>query len=730
MFPGSSVVEQVTVNHLVAGSNPARGATIFFQENLINSNLRMNDEHFKYRPEIDGLRAIAVLAVIFFHAHYSFFPGGFIGVDIFFVISGYLITSILLKALETDSFSLINFYERRIRRIIPALSFMMAVSVIVFAFVMPPYDYINVGESLLATAFFVSNLYFMRQEGYFDAPADIKPLLHTWSLAVEEQFYVIFPILLITLFYLGKRYSQKAHIFPTLLFVFFISFSLALFWGAQSEDKLFSLPFVPDKLFGNATYASANFYLFFSRAWELMAGALLSRFALRGCSLSPLFKEFLSFLGLLMIIVSFLFMDETFSFPGGAALPAVAGTMLFILSAQNAQTFAARILSSRPFVWIGKISYSLYLWHWPIFVFAFYVSFNNISEIEKICLILLSFLISVFSYCYVEMPIRRKTFLSSRSKLFVAGIGSLIILAVGGASISFFNGYPQRIPQDALKYTKMLKDKHARQDECFSKTIEDLEKTGACIMGNAEKEALSLLVWGDSHADSIMPVIEKLSRDYGIKSAIIAHGRCLPVFNVYHKSKKGLCSEVQRFVKGYIEENKPEHILLVGRWTESVFGPKDQRPGEHFFIKDQELNPQTPLEAQEVFLRNFKSTLDFFLETAQGVWVLQQAPEQKYAPLDALRIRMTGADMRVLEVASSSEHQNYNQFVLDSFENVRGNKIHILKPEDILCDTSICHMIANDKFLYRDKNHLNPYGAMHIEPVFTPLFDAARAERP
>ena len=335
----------------------------------------------KYRPEIDGLRALAVVPVILFHAGFDIFSGGFIGVDIFFVISGYLITTILLEDIEEGRFSLVNFYERRARRIIPALFFVVIVC-IPFAWMwMLPSQMKDFSQSLVAVSLFASNILFWQESEYFTAFEQEKPLLHTWSLAVEEQYYILFPIFLIFAWRFGKN-----KVFLMILMMAAISFLISE-WGWRYK-------------------ANANFFLAPTRAWELFAGSI-SAFLVKNRGVRK--NNVLAIIGLAAIIFSISAYDKTTPMPSLYALVPVLGVMLLILYA-NKDTFAAKLLSMKIFVGIGLISYSAYLWHQPIFVFARIKQISQPSPTLMLLFCLLSMLLAYLSWIYVEKPLEKRVF--------------------------------------------------------------------------------------------------------------------------------------------------------------------------------------------------------------------------------------------------------------------------------------------------------------------------------
>ena len=308
-----------------------------------------------YRPDIDGLRAIAVLAVLFFHADLGFVPGGYVGVDVFFVISGFLITRLIVGEINEDNFSLMRFYERRIRRLFPALFLVLFVSLVAGALILLPQDFTYMSRNTFGAAAFVSNIAYWTQTGYFEGDAKVRVLLHTWSLAVEEQVYIIYPIILMVIL---RKWAL--HIKSILLCLAGLSF-VACVWMTGIDQ-------------------STAFYLMPFRAWEFLIGALLAV----GLFKAPESKQtatFAGIAGLALLIATFAIFDDLTVFPGAAALIPCLGTALLIWAGKDVLT--GRILSVAPMQFVGKISYSVYLWHWPLFVFVNYVNIGKLTLLEN-----------------------------------------------------------------------------------------------------------------------------------------------------------------------------------------------------------------------------------------------------------------------------------------------------------------------------------------------------------
>ena len=365
----------------------------------------------KYRPEIDGLRALAVLPVIFFHAGFSWFSGGYVGVDIFFVISGYLITTIIINEMDGSRFYLLNFYERRARRILPALFFVMLVATPLAIYSLTPYGLKEFGQSLISTSTFSSNILFFLKSGYFETSAELKPLIHTWSLAVEEQYYILFPLLLM----ITKAWNRKLMFF-FLCLMFLASLSLAHWATVYSQDP---------------QVISASFFLLPTRGWELLLGVAAAFYIQAGNTIQSSFlKQFAGIAGLFLIIFSISAFDKYTPFPSLFTLAPTLGALLLILGATQG-TWAYKILSSRSIVFLGLISYSTYLWHQPIFAFSRQIMLGELSEITLLLLSFFSIGMGYLSWKWIEQPFRDKKRFSQISIFILSGSFMIFISAVG-----------------------------------------------------------------------------------------------------------------------------------------------------------------------------------------------------------------------------------------------------------------------------------------------------------
>jgi len=480
----------------------------------------------KYRPDIDGLRALAIIPVVLYHTGFTAFSGGFIGVDVFFVISGYLITFIIHDEIRQNRFTVTGFYERRIRRIFPALFTVVLFCSISAAFVMLPQGFEDFGQSVVAATLFVANIFFLTTSDYFGAAAETKPLLHTWSLSVEEQFYVIYPLLLVLIYrYFHGRWR------PVLLPAALISLMLSIS--------------------GVSFFPSAAFYLLPTRAWELLLGSFLA------LGLFPQMKDkgamdLASIIGLLLILWSIFFFSRLTPFPGWYAILPCAGAALIIYSGSNGTSAAGRLLSNRIVVFIGLISYSLYLWHWPLMVFGKQIFYNNQFKYHDVAVVALSLILAMISWRYVERPFRRRGTAKQRKRLFAAAAVVMTMSVVAGAAIDSSQGWPARFGDKLVSLDCNLDTYNL--GSCFlSEDQSYLEWKGEECFLTSDKP-VSTLLWGDSFAAHYVPGINASTELLDSNIVQYTAGGCAPAFDfdpAYRPQCKKFSAQVDRIISCY-----------------------------------------------------------------------------------------------------------------------------------------------------------------------------------
>ena len=502
-----------------------------------------------YRRDIDGLRAVAVLLVVFNHLH-TRFNGGYIGVDVFFVISGYLISSVIIQQMNRGEFSIVEFYERRIRRIFPALFVMMGVVTVLAWIFLTPSELEEYARSMLAAVYSVSNLLFWNESGYFDAPSSLKPLLHTWSLAVEEQFYILFPLVLVLVRKWFPRRLQAA--IWTLTSVTFVLACVGV-W----RDPIAAFFFAP------------------LRAWELLIGTILSQRYLPKIE-GAIQRNLAALAGLLLIFVPALLYSPQTPFPGIAALPPCLGAALLIAAGESGGSIVGSILSWRPVTFIGLISYSLYLWHWPILVFqttsSALLHVPQFDRKAKLAVFIVSLIVATLSWRFVETPFRKGRFRPGRRTLAYMTVVSLIVLTLAGGSIVWDHGMPSRFPPDALlvsNFSSYDPTVAFRQGDCFivdpPNTFDDF-RPQTCLADDRTRKHYLLL--GDSHAAHLYAGLVAEFPEINFSQA--THSGCKSVVpdSFETESDTDDCTRMAQFIYGdYLLHHHIDTILLAGRWT-------------------------------------------------------------------------------------------------------------------------------------------------------------------
>jgi peptidoglycan/LPS O-acetylase OafA/YrhL len=656
--------------------------------------------NLKYRKDIDGLRAISVLSVLLTHAGIGLFSGGFIGVDVFFVISGYLITTILVKEIQSNEFSLIRFYERRIRRILPALFVVVAFTVAVCVVMYDAEKFMDFGKSVIATTLFVSNINFWKESGYFDAPSQLKPLLHTWSLAVEEQFYIFFPLFMFLLY----RYAKK-------LAPFILAGTAVLSFGFAVH--------------GTFTDPSAAFYLSHLRAWELLVGSMLA-INIIPTGVGKKYSNIIGFVGLAMIAIPIFQYTESTKFPGISALAPVLGAALILFSGMEGKSLVGRFLSIPPLVFIGKISYSLYLWHWPLIIFVKYYMIRQLTPFEVGGLLVASILISALSWRFVETPFRSKSFISTRQIYALGAIGMVLMFFAGG-TVYYFKGFPER---QGLEY--LAKDKKKEEvwlfKECNINYTDNPEAITPCEVGD-RSQLPSFIIMGDSHTPTYGKAIHRSAEQSGVSGILSYDQGCPTLLDMIPNPEIGdvPCIEYNHMALSYLKEH-PEinTVILASRWTIWVEGVRyKQEEGVKLHLTDS-LGEAPPDASEEyLFTLGLERTIKAILELDRKVVVVAPLPEIGYdVPSANFIASRTRRDINELIAPSLDEYLTRTQktfAILESFKEKYG--IQVIEPWKTLCVEGKCRAAINDIPLYNDDDHLSIFGSELVTPVFDPLFE-------
>lgn len=635
-----------------------------------------------YRPDIDGLRALAVLSVVFCHADLGL-KGGYVGVDVFFVISGYLITSLIAKDLRQGTFSLMDFWGRRVRRILPALVVVTLAAIVAGWFILLPEDYANLGKSVIALVLMVSNIHFYQDTGYFAAAADEKPLLHTWSLAVEEQFYLFVPFLAFVPVWIRRaRWSLAAVILCGIL-----SFALSVY--------------------GVNRHPSATFYLLPTRAWELIVGAIIALVpSVRFSKLSP-FMTAAGVAGVLLILIPVVLYDSKTSFPGLAAFPPVAGTALLIWlgGVTSCQLVSSRILGWSPIVFIGKISYSLYLWHWPILVYAKYWNILPLPVPARMGLVFASGLLAVWSWRYVENPFRRWRIEAARGFVVSVAVVVLGIVLVVGIALKLNRGFESRVPSEVLHLTALrFAVPDSMKNYSFDMAYGDNDDPKHVTQFGPKGEKPQVLIWGDSFAMALVPAVESLCQKTGVTAWMAARAGAPPIMGFARPDRRQTYERtlvVNEAIFEQVRLRKIPAVVLVAHWQDygKSYGPQ--------------------------FETALLKTIEDLKALGSKVYLVIDVPSFPCnVPTALARCALSGRDPSFLRLLPATYTAD-RSFCESLRQRISGEKVEFLDPlPSLLKRMPTLDLLPYDEdgCFYSDSDHLSPYGALAIEPALAPAF--------
>ncbi|MDO6479813.1 acyltransferase family protein [Shimia thalassica] len=644
-----------------------------------------------HRPEIDGLRSIAVLAVVFYHFGVTGFGGGFVGVDIFFVISGFLIGSILWKELqEIGKISLSRFYLRRIRRLAPAYFVMTVVALGVGWFVLMPFEFRELGKGVIAATVYLSNVLFFRQAGYFDGSAEEKVLLHTWSLSVEEQFYLVFPALLLLL----ARWPKV--LVPAL-------------WGIAAVSLV-------SAIYLTTRHQPAAFYLFPFRAWELLAGVLLAMTSVGKQRRGP----WVSWSGLVLVIGSVIAIRPEYGFPGWQAIFPVLGTVLLIMGGRD-ENVVNRALSSKGPVLIGLVSYSLYLWHWPVFVFATYAFGPIETLIEKTGWIALSIGLAALSWRFVEQPVRLSAAITPRILVGATAVASCAALGIG-ALLYKTEGMPARFSDDVRVHIDASADFIQDWSRCITPQAGAWQGIETCAIG--PEGPPELLIWGDSHLRAYQDGLAQLALEKNVPALIVWRAGCPPFFGV-SKTESAATSaqdEACKLANAQIETaiegwHDLKSVVLIGRWTYYA-------TGQGFGI-----DAHNHIQLHQDYDALAQQTVETLQNRDVAVFVVQQVPE--FTRYDSRRVArdlsyggLTPEQAADAAAEPRTEVEARQRQVTQHWTRLKDRGlVQPIPTWPEMCDATTCYAIHDGTGQYFDNNHVTNAAAKRLRHVFAPAFD-------
>jgi peptidoglycan/LPS O-acetylase OafA/YrhL len=656
-----------------------------------------------YRPDVDGMRALAVLAVVAYHYSPANLPGGFIGVDVFFVISGYLITGILVKAMEDKEFStfrslLWDFYQRRIRRIFPSLILVLTACLVIGWLVMFSSEYERLGKYVAAGAGYVENFVLWNEAGYFDHASIDKTLLHLWSLAVEEQFYIVWPLLL---WVITRR---RWPLLKSIGFIAAVTFVL-------NVSLVFS---------GHTTHA---FYSPVPRAWELMVGAWLAVGHRHGVPWLSRWCSVQSLVGITLIVAALLLLAPTSAFPGFWALLPVLGTALIVNA--GPQTFLnRRLLSWRPVVWVGLISYPLYMWHWALLSLVVIVFGDNdptFRHASRVVLVVVSVLLAWLTYRYFEDPVRR----SRRAFTAISLTASVAILGLAGLVIYAASGVPDRpasfVSIKAEQYVSSMQlGTLANSRDCFNPqtkmTFLQRQRGDAylpdkwyCEIGDTHSKTV-VLAYGDSHARAMIPTLDKYGKTTHTKIVFSSIGSCLPLtgVTVTITDYPNECHELSERVARFAREDRPKAVILIEAWASYLGAGK--------------IHTRNSITGAQALRITLSETIGTYQKLGIPVVLMEDNPRQRTSvPKASIRFATNPSDQG-LNASAVTRHGYEKQqaeanSILKSVAS-RYQTVSVLQVGNALCNVRICPWTMQGKFLYYDSDHLSAAGALQVYPTF------------
>ena len=620
-----------------------------------------------YRPELDGLRAIAVLGVLLYHTNNAWLPGGFVGVDIFFVISGFLITGLILRDLGSAAgFSLAGFYERRVRRIVPALlALLLAVLAAGWWFSLP-FLYKTIGLSTTSAAFSYANFHFGARADYFDPSSELQPLLHTWSLAVEEQFYLVLPLLL-----LGVRGLSRRAQAGVLAALWLASFGASAWLAATGNSQ-------------------SAFYMPHLRAWELLTGSLLAFAPAWGWGSRKALLASLA--GLAGILLPFALYNNQMPFPGAAALPPVLGAAALVWAGSEGANLANRALSLAPLRWVGRISYSLYLWHLPVLLYGKALLLVPPSWWQLALLALAGIGLGWLSWAIAEEPIRRGRWLPRRWQVFTFAALGLALAGGLGYAVFATKGVPQRFDNDPL-----LKQLQGNQTWAFSACAVGVNRYAGvalkpCVLprNTAPQTQPTTIIIGDSHAKALLPAFEQIAKETGQPILALTTPGCRPYGSSQMFNGSGQCSRLGADVVARVTSDPAiETVVISG-----------------FFKTD----------GKDNFEKGLGGLVDQLVEAGKKVVIISSVPSFNNADLQGsiYLAQLTGRQLGWLERAAAKQYDAWMQVERQSVEEMRERhrgKVKYVDLANLFCDEAGCHFITAGRVLYSDFHHLSAAGA-------------------
>lgn len=657
-----------------------------------------NNPH--YRPDIDGLRAVAVLSVVIFHAWPTVLPGGFVGVDIFFVISGFLISSIIFKGVAQHSFSLRDFYSRRIKRIFPALALVLVACLSMGWFALLADEYQMLGKHVASAAVFTSNFTLLNESGYFDAAAELKPLRHLWSLGIEEQFYIVWPLLIYATVML------RINLLAAIILLAVLSFGLNV--GRIDAHHV------------------QTFYQPLTRFWELLLGAILAYAALYSNEsykrLQQRFANLSAVAGLVLVVAALFLLNSGKLFPGWWAVLPTMGTILLI-AAGPGTWINKNVLALSPLVFVGLISYPLYLWHWPLLSFLHIVEPSDPPALLVTIAVLLSLFLAWLTYAVVEKRLRHHP----SSWVVIGLVAAVAISGLVGKVLQRKDGLPER--PSVVNYNK-YENQMNREAATDAACLGYVSQTGKILFDYCRANNLQSKKWvaiiGDSHAHVLFRGFSEEFEKRGLGTIVLANSSCPPFIGTATgktDTEMELCSHrIEQILDILVQEKRIEQVLIATRGpvyiTGNGFGPAEKAT-TNIHVKSM-YGQEKNVSYHQIFFNGLSKSIDRIIKSDKKVYYFLENPELGMLPKSCLGRPLTfKTDQLECSVDLSVYKSRMSDYRAGVFE-MKNNfpDLLILDPESLFCDEQTCRVILNNKLLYADDNHLSIEGSRLVANNF------------
>lgn len=644
-----------------------------------------------YRADIDGLRAIAVLCVLFFHLDIALFSGGFIGVDVFFTISGFLITGIVIKEHDKGLFSFTRFYTRRALRLLPAYLFLLLVSLLVGMILLTPIAYKELISSAIASSLFSSNMYFLfTQGGYFSNAAHELPLLHTWSLSVEEQFYLIMPITL--LLWLKIRSESKRLWTIFICLIISITFSYVL---TEINQKV-------------------AYFFVISRAYEFLVGSVLAVGIFKySHKITPTksISNIIFVFSMIVLLLTSIYINSKTAFPSITALIPCFATVLLIYSGLNVKCISHKVLGNRLLVQIGLLSYSLYLWHWPIISYAKFIGFDFTVTVQLV-ITTLSFMGAYVSWRFVEKKVRYANWGQNKRAALSLYVFPCLLL-FGFYLVAKQNEFfPKRFTPQIVNIEAAAKSKpELGRESCHTSSL-NLDLSDVCKGGDISQNSIKAVLWGDSHANHFIGFLEKVGALSNIEFQSFTMGNCPPLPDVFIDlpGSKNICREKNNVVFNYIIDTKPEIVYLAGSWGGYLdnLAVGDDIKTEIDVMIESIVSVTLQLRDKNIDVVLFKMLPRLAKDLSSCYLKYNMFPDLN--------------PIRQCSFVNNNRVEQLERMYLTLSEKL-GTSIRFISVSELFCDNGICNTYLGDMPLYRDNNHLNYEGSKLLGDRYTQLYN-------